>query len=106
MVESEEKITMARAPMVTRELVGTEAKVLTVNTETAETGYTALTVQGKYKTAENLLKAIKKVYETEALTVVKVVEFKEVHKLYGMPCSDFYKNAIELDTVTRKPLAE
>lgn len=95
---------MARAPMVTRELIGTEAKVLTVDTDKAETGYTTITVQGKYKTAENLLKAIKKVYETDTLQIVKVVDFKEVHKLYGMPCAEFYKNALELDPETRKPV--
>lgn len=92
--------------MVTRELIGTEAKVLTVDTEKAATDYADITVQGKYKTAENLLKAIKKVYETPNLQIAKVVDFKEVHKLYGMPCAEFYKNATELDPETRKPLAK
>lgn len=95
---------MARAPMVTRELIGTEANVLTVDTEKAETNYVNVTVQGKYKTAEYLLKKIKAVYETENLQIVKVVDYKEVHKLYGMPCEEFYKNAVELDPETRKPL--
>ena len=40
------------------------------------------------------------------LQIVKVVEFKEVHKLYGMPCAEFYKNAVELDPETRKTLAK
>ena len=97
---------MARAPMVTRELIGTEAKVLTVDTEKALTDYADITVQGKYKTSEHLLKAIKKVYETPSLQIVKVVEFKEVHKLYGMPCAEFYKNAVELDPETRKLLTK
>lgn len=97
---------MARAPMVTRELIGTEANVLTVDTEKAETNYANITVQGKYKTAENLLKAIKKIYETDNLQIVKVVDYKKVHKLYGMPCEEFYKNAVELDPETRKPLAK
>ena len=95
---------MARAPMVTRELIGTEAKVLTVDTEKASTDYADITVQGKYKTAEHLLKAIKKVYETSSLQIVKVVDFKEVHKLYGMPCAQFYKEAVELNPETRKPI--
>ena len=97
---------MARAPMVTRELIGTEAKVLTVDTEKALTDYANITVQGKYKTPEHLLKAIKKVYETPSLQIVKVVEFKEVHKLYGMPCAEFYKNAVELVPETRKPITK
>lgn len=97
---------MARAPMVTRELIGTEAKVLTVDTEKALTDYASITVQGKYKTSEHLLKAIKKVYETPSLQIVKVVEFKEVHKLYGMPCAEFYKNAVELYPETRKPITK
>lgn len=95
---------MARAPMVTRELIGTEAKVLTVDTEKATTDYADFTVQGKYRTAEHLFKAIKKVYETPSLQIVKVVDFKEVHKLYGMPCAEFYKNAVELNPETRKPI--
>ena len=95
---------MARSPMVTRELIGTEAKVLVVNVENASTNYDYITVQGKYKTAEHLLKAIKKVYETHELQIVKVVEFKEVHRLYGRPCTEFYKNAVGLDPETRKPL--
>ena len=95
---------MARAPMVTRELIGTAAKVLTVDVEKAVTNYADITVLGKYKTTENLLKAIKKVYETPEFKIVKAVEFHEVHKLYGMPCVEFYKNAVELDTETRKPL--
>ena len=61
---------MARAPMVTRELIGTEAKVLMVDVEKAVTNYADITVQGNYKTAENLLKAIKKVYETPAFKIV------------------------------------
>lgn len=92
--------------MVTRELIGTEAKVLIVDTVNAKTAYTDVTIQGKYKTRENLLKAVKKAYETDAIQIVKVVDFKEVHKLYGMACADFYKNATELDPETRKPLAK
>lgn len=97
---------MARAPMVTRELIGTESKVLTVDTAKAVTDYVTITVQGKYKTPENLLKAIKKVYETDTLQFVKVVDFKPVRKLYGMPSAEFYKNALELDPETRKPITK
>lgn len=90
--------------MVTRELIGTEAKVLVVDTVHAATDYREVVIQGKYKTTEYLLKAIKKVYETDAYRIVKVVDAKEVHKLYGMPTDTFYTHAIELDPETRKPL--
>lgn len=95
---------MARAPMVTRELIGTEANVLVVDTANAATDYREFTVPGKYRTTEHLLKAIKKVHETDTYRVVKVIDFKEVHKLYGMPIAQFYTHAIELDPETRKPI--
>ena len=95
---------MARAPMVTRELIGTEANVLVVDTANAATDYKQFTIQGKYKTTEHLLKAIKKVYETDAYRIVKVIDAKEVHKLYGMAAEQFYTHAIELDPETRKPI--
>ena len=75
---------MARAPMVTRELIGTEANVLVVDTVNAATDYKQFTVQGKYKTTDHLLKAIKKVYEDETRKIVKIIDSKEVHKLYGI----------------------
>ena len=95
---------MARAPMVTRELIGTEANVLVVDTVNASTDYKQVMVQGKYKTAEHLLKAIKKVYEDETHKIVKIIDSKEVHKLYGMRTDMFYTHAIELDPETRKPI--
>ena len=90
--------------MVTRELIGTEANVLVVDTVNAATGYKQFTVQGKYKTTEHLLKAIKKVYEDETRKIVKIIDSKEVHKLYGMATEQFYTHAIELDPETRKPI--
>ena len=95
---------MARAPMVTRELIGTEANVLVVDPVNAATGYKLFTIQGKYKTTDHLLKAIKKVYEGETCKIVKIINSKEVHKLYGMPTEQFYAHAIELDPETRKPI--
>ena len=95
---------MARAPMVTRELIGTEATVLVVDTVNATTDYKHVTIQGKYKTTEHLLKAIKKIYETDTYRIVKVIDAKEVHKLYGMATEQFYTHAIELDPETRKPI--
>lgn len=90
--------------MVTRELIGTEANVLVVDTVNATTDYKQFTIQGKYKTTENLLKAIKKIYETDTCRIVKVINSEEVHKLYGMPTEQFYAHAIELDPETRKPI--
>ena len=95
---------MARAPMVTRELIGTEATVLVVDTVNGATDYREFTVPGKYRTTEHLLKAIKKVYEDETRKIVKIIDYKEVHKLYGMPIAQFYSHAIELDPETRKPI--
>lgn len=95
---------MARVDMVTRELVGTQAHVLLVDLDTNTTKEGDYTLKGKYKTAEGLLKALKKAYNTETVQIVKVISFAPVHKLYGMKSEDFYSHAIELNTETRKPL--
>ena len=98
---------MARAQMVTRELNGTEAEVLAVDTSKQTTATVVLTIHGKkYVSNDALLKALKKIYETDTLKLVKIVSTKNVHKLYGMACDEFYKNATELDTETRKPLVK
>lgn len=90
--------------MVTRELIGTEANVLVVDTVNGATDYREFTVLGKYKTTKHLMKAIKKAHETDTYWIVKVIDSKEVHKLYGMPIAQFYSHAIELNPETRKPI--
>lgn len=103
--EREEK-TMARKPMVTRELIGTSATVLTVKVSTEQTDTVTLNIKGNYKTPENLLKALKKAYETDDFRLLKVVDFQPTRKLYGLPENQFFSEAVELDPETRKPLSE
>lgn len=97
---------MARKPMVTRELIGTSATVLTVKVSTEQTDTVTLNIKGKYKTPENLLKALQKAYQTDDFRILKVVDFKPTRKLYGLPENQFFSEAVELDPDTRKPLSE
>lgn len=90
--------------MVTRELLGTEAKVLRVNVADQTTTEVSVVVKGRYKTPENLLKAIKRKFDTANLLHLKVIEFHETRKLYGMAEDKFYIEAVELNRETRKPL--
>lgn len=95
---------MARKPMVTRELKGVQAKVLKLDLEAEHVTEDTLTLKGKYKTAENLLKALQKAYDTDKVKIMKVIEFSQVYKVYGMPEEQFYSNAVEIDPETRKPI--
>lgn len=97
---------MARKPMVTRELIGTSATVLTVDVQAEQTSTVTLNIKGSYKTPENLLKALKKAYETDNFKVLKVVDFHPTRKLYGLPENQFFSEGVELDPETRKPLTE
>lgn len=92
--------------MVTRELIGTEAEVFTVNVVTEEGKAETVTVKGRYKTEQNLLKAIQKQYDTADVKYMKIIKMTPVRKLFGMPVKQFYENAVELNPETRKPLSE
>lgn len=97
---------MARTPMVSRELIGTEAKALQLDLKAEKMEEVTLTIKGKYKTAENLLKALQKAYDTDDIKIMKIIDFKLVRKLYGMPEKQYFAEAVELNPETRKPLAE
>ena len=87
---------MARVPMVTRTIVTTKANVMCLNVETAEPFNMDVTVPRTYKDEESLLKAIKKVAETENVKCVHIVESEQVETLYGMTEQDFIEHATVL----------
>lgn len=95
---------MARMELVSRELIGTTAEVLTVDLTNGSTGKESISLKGTYKTPEGLLKAIQRKMDTSEKKYLKVLKMEPVHKLYGMPVEKFFAEAFELDPATRKPL--
>lgn len=102
---------MARKRVVTRTIKGTEVSVLGINTETTEPETVTYVIPGNFQRAENekavydykkLLKAVKERYDTETFSNVKVVDAKNVDKLYGMFEDEFIAKAMEMDPKTRK----
>lgn len=102
-VTEKERI-MARRSIITRTIIGTQVTVLGLNTETAEPENRTYVLSGKLEDEKKALKTVKKLYDTDEYTNVKIVDTQSVNKLYGMWEEDFIANAFELDPSTRKPL--
>ena len=98
---------MARVRMVTRTIEVIKATALCVDVLTAETSSKELELTGVGNLSQNdLLKALKKTYETDTFKVVAVTEKFTEQELYGMLELDFLKYAKKLDPETRKMLEE
>lgn len=84
---------MARERMVTRTVELTIAEVMTLDTITAEVRVIAYEIGGGLTDNAAILKAIKKIHETDTFKCVAVqsVSVKEI--LYGMTETDFIKHA-------------
>lgn len=92
---------MARERMVTRTVELTIAEVMTLDTATAKVETIAYEVGGGLTDEKSILKAVKKLHETDTFKCVSVVSvtFKEI--LYGMPEIDFIKHAKVLPPRTK-----
>lgn len=84
---------MARERMVTRTVELTIAEVMTLDTTTAEVQIIPYEIGGGLTDNAAILKAVKKLHETDTFKCVAVqsVSVKEI--LYGMSEIDFIKNA-------------
>ena len=98
---------MARAldaKMFTRDVVSTRVsvKVIDNNTDTITVNPYVL----PFETTDTAiaLKYLKKMYETDNLTLLKVVSLEAEHKMYGCTIAEFLSVAHQLDPETRKPL--
>lgn len=90
---------MARERMVTRTITTTKFEVLTCTVVNPEVKTEYVTVPGKFvgESADKILKAVKAVYETAVIKVVAVLnDGEEIETLYGMPESEFIRNAVIL----------
>ena len=92
------------AKMITRTILGTKASVITVDTINMTASTKEFTIGGEWSDNNKLLKALKKMYETDTLVLSSVVKAEKIEKLYGMTEELFMANAVELDAETRKPI--
>lgn len=97
---------MARERAVTRTITVLSATSLCVEVSTSTTVNKELELTGVGDlTTEQILKALRKEYETDDLKVVTILSTSKREELYGMREVDFLKYAHRLDPQTRKVLA-
>lgn len=84
---------MARAPQVTRTIQTTHATVLCMDIENREPCNREVILPRTYKDDNTILKAVKKVIETDTLKPVQVVSSMVQETLYGMSEQDFIAHA-------------
>lgn len=83
---------MARKRMVTRTIEQTTAQVMTLDVTTAEVKIVPYQIGGKY-TDEDLLKNLKKLFETDTLKLVHIDSQDCEEVLLGMEEEDFIRLA-------------
>lgn len=83
---------MSREKMITRTVEITTAEIMCMDVIKAEVVVKTYDISGTF-TDDELLKAIKKLYETDTFKVVHVVSQKTSELLYGMPESKFIEQA-------------
>lgn len=86
---------MARQRMVTRTIEQTTVEVMTLNVTTAEVSIKEYTIGGTYTDTE-LLKKLKKLFETDEIKLVHIENQKTEELLLGMTEEDFIRLATVL----------
>lgn len=86
---------MARQRMITRTIEQTTAEVMTLNITSATVETKTYEIGGNF-TNEELLKSLKKLFETETFKLVHVVSQETKELLLGMSEDDFIRYATVL----------
>ena len=84
---------MARAPQVTRTIQTTHCNVMCLDVVAGEPCNKEVVLPRTYKDEQAMLKAAKKVVETETIKAVHVVSSMVQETLYGMSEQDFIEHA-------------
>lgn len=84
---------MAREPMVTRTIKGTNVKALCVSISAQNTVIKDFTLSGTYSDEKSLLKALTKTVQDNDIKVVSIISASQFETLYGMSENDFIKSA-------------
>ena len=87
---------MARQPMVTRTIQTTHATVLCMDIQNGEPCNRTIVLPRTYKDDETVLKAVKKVIDSDTIKAVHVVHTEVQETLYGMSEQDFISHATVL----------
>lgn len=87
---------MARQPMVTRTIQTTHATVLCMDIQNGEPCNKDIVLPRTYKDDNAVLKAVKKVIDTDGIKAVHVVHTSVQETLYGMTEQDFIAHATVL----------
>lgn len=87
---------MARPRMVTRTMKELKVDVICLNLETRESFNKEFILTGDY-TEDKLIKELRKNYETETEKLVQIIGIKREQTLYGMPETEFIKNAEKIE---------
>ena len=96
---------MANVKMITRTIEQTTVEVMCVDTNTAQVTINSYTIGGSY-TDEDLLKKLKKLFETDGIVLVKIESKYTEELLLGMPEDDFIRYATVLPPRNTKKESE
>lgn len=86
---------MARVRMVTRTVSATVCKCMAVNLESGNVETIVCTLTGEIEEGD-MLKMVKKSYDSEKYMIAKIISYNVEETLYGMPEADFIKLAQKL----------
>lgn len=84
---------MARVPQVTRTIQTTNVIALCMDIQNREPVNIDVVLPRTYKDDETMLKAVKKIAETDAIKPVQIVSSMVQETLYGMSEQDFISHA-------------
>ena len=84
---------MGRIRMVTRTIDVTVVKVMCLNMDTMQGEVRTFEVTGLHENNDNIMKLVKKLYETDTVKPVAVVDVEIKEVLYGMTELEFIKLA-------------
>jgi hypothetical protein len=84
---------MAREKMVTRTVDITEVEVMVCNVESCEVQIVTYKLTGIFKNTEDIMKKLRKEYETDSLKMVAIQNTSIFEVLYGMTELEFIKLA-------------
>lgn len=93
---------MKKEKLITRTFVITQATVMSLNIETAEPSTETYEMPGIYKTDEELLKAVKELYDTDTEKVVTITSKTEIEELRGISESLFLQHSSVLPAREKK----
>lgn len=92
---------MRKERMITRTIAQTIAEIMCIDVTIAQVEIIETKIGGEY-TPEELLKVLKKLYETDTYKVVNIQSMKSDQLLLGISESDFIKYATVLPPRTKK----